>query len=50
MNIQWYIFKLGVADTEVVKEISAKVAESIMNVLHEIAQQRASLHNYTYEN
>ncbi|XP_032674219.1 sec1 family domain-containing protein 2-like [Odontomachus brunneus] len=44
---QQTLLLFGVADTEVVKEISVKVAESIINVLHEIAQQRAFLHNYT---
>ncbi|XP_011867005.1 PREDICTED: sec1 family domain-containing protein 2-like isoform X4 [Vollenhovia emeryi] len=38
---------LGVTDSETVKETSAKLAKHIMNILHEIAQQRASLHNYT---
>ncbi|XP_071560548.1 sec1 family domain-containing protein 2 [Temnothorax nylanderi] len=38
---------LGVTDAETIKETSAKIAKHIMNILHEIAQQRASLHNYT---
>lgn len=49
MNIQQYMFEIGVNDAEAMKQISAKVAEIIMKVLHEIAQQRALLHNYTYE-
>ncbi|XP_014481667.1 PREDICTED: sec1 family domain-containing protein 2-like [Dinoponera quadriceps] len=44
---QQTLLLFGVADAEAMKEISAKVAESIMNILHEIAQQRAFLHNYT---
>ncbi|XP_024874060.1 sec1 family domain-containing protein 2-like [Temnothorax curvispinosus] len=38
---------LGVTDAETIKETSAKIAKHIMTILHEIAQQRASLHNYT---
>ncbi|XP_011704064.1 PREDICTED: sec1 family domain-containing protein 2-like isoform X2 [Wasmannia auropunctata] len=37
----------GVANAEIIKEKSAKIAKHIMNILHEIAQQRAPLHNYT---
>ncbi|XP_025158914.1 sec1 family domain-containing protein 2 isoform X2 [Harpegnathos saltator] len=45
---QQTLLLFGVADdAEAMKEISAKVAGSIMNVLHEIAQQRTYLHNYT---
>lgn len=43
------ISKLGVTDTETTKETSAKIAKHIINILHEIAQQRASLQNYMYE-
>lgn len=31
------------------KKTSAKIAKHIMSILHEVAQQRASLHNYMYE-
>lgn len=41
--------KLGVTDAETIKETSAKMAKHIMNILHEIAQQRTFLHNYMYE-
>ncbi|RLU18374.1 hypothetical protein DMN91_008731 [Ooceraea biroi] len=37
----------GAADAETIRETSMRVADRIMNVLHEIAQQRAFLHNYT---
>lgn len=43
------IFKLGVTDTEAVKKTSMTVAERILNILHEVAQQRTFLHDYTYE-
>ncbi|EGI65174.1 PREDICTED: sec1 family domain-containing protein 2-like isoform X1 [Acromyrmex echinatior] len=36
-----------VTETESIKETSVKIANHIMKTLHEIAQQRASLHNYT---
>lgn len=44
---QQTLLLFGVADDQSMKETSAKVAERIMNVLHEIAQQRAFLHDYT---
>jgi len=40
--------KLDVTDVEAIKETSAKIAKHIMTILHEIAQQRAPLHNYMY--
>lgn len=44
---QQTLLLFGVADDQSIKETSAKVAERIMNILHEIAQQRAFLHDYT---
>ncbi|XP_029162831.1 sec1 family domain-containing protein 2-like [Nylanderia fulva] len=44
---QQTLLLFGAADDQSMKEISTKVAERIMNVLHEIAQQRAFLHDYT---
>ncbi|CAL1674686.1 unnamed protein product [Lasius platythorax] len=44
---QQTLLLFGVADAQSRKETSAKVAEHIMNVLHEVAQQRAFLHDYT---
>lgn len=49
MQYNTNVSKLGVTDAETIKETSAKIAKHIMNVLHEIAQQRTFLHNYTYE-
>ncbi|XP_070150555.1 sec1 family domain-containing protein 2 [Polyergus mexicanus] len=44
---QQTLLLFGIADDQSIKETSAKVAERIMNILHEIAQQRAFLHDYT---
>lgn len=44
---QQTLLLFGAADDQSLKETSVKVAERFMNVLHEIAQQRAFLHNYT---
>lgn len=49
LYLMYNVLKLGVADDQSIKGTSAKVAERIMNILHEIAQQRAFLHDYTYE-
>ncbi|XP_050462921.1 sec1 family domain-containing protein 2-like isoform X1 [Cataglyphis hispanica] len=44
---QQTLLLIGVADDQSTKGTSAKVAERIMNILHEIAQQRAFLQDYT---
>ncbi|KAH0951848.1 hypothetical protein HN011_000429 [Eciton burchellii] len=44
---QQTLLLLGAADAEAIKESSVKIANHIMDILHEIAQQRAFLHNYT---
>ncbi|XP_012538529.1 sec1 family domain-containing protein 2 isoform X1 [Monomorium pharaonis] len=44
---QQTLLYFGVTDAEVIKETSVKIAKHIMDILHEIAQQRAFLHNYT---
>ncbi|XP_070511572.1 sec1 family domain-containing protein 2 isoform X2 [Cardiocondyla obscurior] len=41
-----YQQSLSLLDAETAKEASARVAKRIVNVLHEISQQRASLQNY----
>ncbi|XP_011167394.2 sec1 family domain-containing protein 2 isoform X1 [Solenopsis invicta] len=44
---QQTLLLFGTTDVDTIKETSAKVAKHIMNILHEIMQQRAFLHNYT---
>ncbi|XP_018045740.1 PREDICTED: sec1 family domain-containing protein 2-like [Atta colombica] len=44
---QQTLLLFDVTETESIKETSAKIANHIMKTLHEIAQQRAPLHNYT---
>ncbi|KAL6264647.1 hypothetical protein P5V15_004748 [Pogonomyrmex californicus] len=44
---QQTLLLFDVTNIEAAKETSEKIAKHIMNILHEIAQQRASLHNYT---